>query len=52
MNVVFDFILVVIFHQGIAGAAIATVIAQFVCAILVTIQLMRTNEVYSLHYQR
>lgn len=48
VNVVFDFIFVVIFHQGIAGAAIATVIAQSVCAILVTIQLMRTNEVYKL----
>ena len=48
VNVVFDFIFVVIFHQGIAGAAIATVIAQSVCAILVTIQLMLTNEVYKL----
>lgn len=32
VNVVFDFVLVVILHKGIAGAAIATFIAQTVCA--------------------
>lgn len=48
VNVVFDIIFVVIFHFGIAGAAIATVIAQFVCAILVTIKLMKTKESYQL----
>ena len=33
VNVVFDFVFVVILHKGIAGAAIATFIAQTVCAI-------------------
>ena len=48
VNVVFDFVLVVILHKGIAGAAIATFIAQTVCAILVTIQLMFSKDVYQL----
>lgn len=48
VNVVFDYLFVVIMHIGIVGAAIATVIAQFVCAVLVTIQLMKTNESYQL----
>lgn len=48
VNVAFDIIFVVFFHLGIAGAAIATVIAQFVCAVLVIIKLMRTNESYQL----
>ena len=48
VNVVFDFVLVVILHKGIAGAAIATFIAQTVCAILVTIQLMFSKNVYQL----
>ena len=37
VNVVFDFVFVVILHKGIAGASIATFIAQTVCAILVTL---------------
>ena len=48
VNVVFDFVFVVILHKGIAGAAIATFIAQTVCAILVTIQLMFSKNVYQL----
>lgn len=40
INVLFDLFLVANMKMGIAGAAIATVIAQFVCAILVTVKLM------------
>lgn len=46
VNVFFDYIFVVYMQIGIAGAAIATVIAQLVCAILVIIKLMRTNDCY------
>lgn len=49
VNVIFDYLFVVILNWGIAGAAIATVIAQIVCAILVVIQLMRSKESYQLH---
>lgn len=49
VNVIFDIILVVYMHIGIAGAAIATTIAQLVCGILVVIKLMRTQDSYQLH---
>ena len=48
VNVLFDYLFVVYFNSGIAGAAIATVIAQFVCAILVSIKLMRSKDCYQL----
>lgn len=48
VNVLFDFLLVANIKMGIAGAAIATVIAQFVCAVLVTVKLMRSRESYQL----
>ena len=48
INVLFDLFLVANMKMGIAGAAIATVIAQFVCAILVTVKLMRSKESYQL----
>ena len=41
VNIVLDLIFVVIFHMGIQGAALATIIAQIISSILVTIALMR-----------
>lgn len=46
VNIVLDFLFVCGFHMGIAGAAIATVIAQVVSSILVMARLMRTSDVY------
>lgn len=45
INVVLDFVLIVYAHMGIAGAAAATVIAQAISAVLVTIRLRRFAEV-------
>ena len=45
INVVLDYAFIAWFHMGIAGAAVATVIAQAVSAILVTIRLARYEEV-------
>lgn len=45
INVVLDYVMIADFHMGIAGAALATVIAQAVSAILVTIRLLRFSEV-------
>lgn len=41
LNVVLDILLVIVFPYGVAGAAIATVIAQAVSALLVTYALMK-----------
>lgn len=44
LNIVLDIVTVLFLHMGIAGAAIATVIAQAVSAVLVTLALMRTYD--------
>ena len=49
MNLFLDLLLVAVFDMGVAGAAIATVAAQTVSAILVVLRLMRLNPEYCLH---
>lgn len=44
LNVVLDFVFIVYFQMGVAGAAAATVIAQGISALLVTVRLMRFRE--------
>lgn len=41
LNIILDLVLVLLFHLGIAGAAIATIISQAVSAVLVTWALMK-----------
>lgn len=48
INVVFDYLFVVNFQLGIKGAAIATVVAQLICAILVCRKLIFTKDCYQL----
>ena len=44
LNVVLNLILVIFFHLGVAGVAIATVASQTLSAVLVIIHLIRTDE--------
>lgn len=44
INVVLDYVLIVYFHMGVAGASAATVIAQAISAVLVTVRLRRYGE--------
>lgn len=44
LNIVLDIVMVLIFHLGIAGVAVATVIAQSVSAVLVTRALMSSYD--------
>lgn len=46
LNIVLDITFVVVFHMGVAGVAIATVIAQVLNMVLLTIKLMGTKEDY------
>lgn len=48
VNIAFDFLFVVFMRMGVAGAAIATDIAQVVCAVLVILKLMNTQDSYQL----
>ena len=45
VNVVLDLVLIVYFQMGVAGAAVATVAAQAISAVLVTVRLLRFREV-------
>ncbi|WP_461813013.1 MATE family efflux transporter [Faecalimonas sp.] len=49
INIGLDILFVVYFHMGIAGAAIATLIAQAVSAILVTYSLMTSYDILKLN---
>ena len=49
INVVINLILVLVFHLGVAGVAIATVVSQVVAAILVLMCLVKTNAPYKVY---
>lgn len=51
INVVFDMIFVLVFDLGVAGVAIATVVAQVVSAILVIIVLVRSDTCVKLSFK-
>ena len=48
LNIVLDLLFVVVFHAGIAGAAWATILSQFVSAALILVLLSRTGDIYRL----
>lgn len=50
MNIALDMVFVVVFKLGVVGVALATIIAQFVSAILVLILLTKTHDVYKLSW--
>lgn len=51
VNVVLDLILVGLLKLGVGAAAVATTVSQGVSAILCFIHLLRTKEVYQLHFR-
>lgn len=44
LNIILDVLMVMVFHMGVAGVALATVISQAVSALLVTRTLMKSTE--------
>ncbi len=52
INIGLDLVFVIIFHWGVMGVALATVISQICSACLVCITLMRTKESYKLYLNR
>ncbi len=52
LNVILDLIMVVIFRMGVAGVALATLIAQAVSAVLVTLSLMKSDDIYRLELRK
>lgn len=52
INIVLDLVFIGLFHMGVEGAAIATVISQVVSAVLCLIQLVRTQDCYRLYLSK
>lgn len=48
LNIVLDIIFVVLFHMGVAGVALATFISQAASAVLVTLKLMKSENILRL----
>lgn len=48
INIALDLLFVAVFHMGVFGAALATILSQFVSAVLVVITLLRTKDCYRL----
>ena len=51
LNIALDLFFVLVLNMGIAGAAIATIVSQFVSAILTLLLLTRTKDIYRLEWK-
>ncbi len=51
VNAILDLVFVVVFHAGIAGVAYATIIAQFISAVMILALLSRTRDEYRLTWK-
>ena len=51
LNIVLDLFFIIVLKAGIAGAAVATILSQFVSAILILGLLTRTGEIYRLDWK-
>lgn len=51
-NIGLDLLFVEVFHMGVAGAALATILSQFLSAVLVLGALMRTKDMYRLEWKK
>ena len=51
VNIVLDLLFVVVLGTGIAGAAIATILSQFLSAALILLMLTRTKDIYQLDWK-
>lgn len=52
INIILNYILVVNFNMGVAGVAIATIVSQYISAILVVVTLMRNSGACKLYLKR
>lgn len=52
VNVLLNLLLVIVFHMGVAGVGIATVISQVLSAAFVVIHLLRAEDCTRLHFSR
>ena len=46
LNIILDLLFVIVFRMGVAGVALATIVSQFISAILTMLLLIRTDDIY------
>ncbi len=51
LNTILDLFFVIVLHAGIAGVAYATILSQFISAILVMLLLTKTDDIYKLTWR-
>lgn len=51
LNILLDLLFVLVFHTGIAGVALATILSQFISAGLTLLLLTRTRDIYRLSWK-
>ena len=52
INFLLNLVFVISFNMDVAGVALATIISQYLSAVLIVIVLVKTNEVYKLYIRR
>ena len=52
LNIVLDLVFVLVFHMGVEGVALATILSQSVSAILIIITLLKTNSCVKLNIRK
>lgn len=52
VNILFNLLFVIVFHMGVAGVAVATIIAQYISAVWAVLILMRTKEDFHLSLRK
>lgn len=52
VNVALNLILVIFFHMGVSGVAIATIVSQYLSAIMIVIHLTKMNNACRLHFSK
>lgn len=52
INVIFNLFFVIVLHMGVAGVALATVISQFISAILILLCLIKSDGIYRLELKK
>ena len=51
LNILLDLVFVIVFHSGIEGVAWATILSQFLSAVLIPILLTRSSDIYRLTWK-
>lgn len=51
LNIILDVVFVIVFHWGIAGVAWATIISQFISAVMILVLLTCTKDIYQLSWR-